>query len=148
MLGRASIGPLQTGGRGGQLDASGPYTLTTPATVSTLSAYLGDPFGTITLRAAIYADNGSGTRPGALSAVTAQASVAADAPATWVNLTFPTTLSLQPGSYWLAYWFGNSDGHYYYPPPPGADHYTTDTYSPTANPNTPYGTPTQPPPPQ
>ena len=142
VLGRASIGPLQTGGRGGQLDANGPYTLTTPATVSTLSAYLGTPFGTITLRGAIYADNGSGTRPGALIAVTTQATIAANAPATWINLTFPTTLSLQPGSYWLAYWYGSSDGHYYYTPQAGADQYTSDGYSSTGSPNNPYGTPT------
>ncbi len=107
-FGPTTIGALSASGSGGFLDVSGPYALSTPAAVSKLTGYVGGGANAGSLRAVIYADNAG--QPGAFAGVSSEVVLQAGAAAGWVNFPFPTNPSLAPGSYWLGYWHGATNG--------------------------------------
>ena len=128
-FGVTSIGSLTDTGAGGYLDLSGPFAIGQTVTVSKLTAYLSGGAGVSKLRGVIYADNG-GT-PGALIGTSNELSIAAGAAAGWADLTFPSSLSLSAGSYWLGYWYADGVSRHYYVSAAGAERYAPAAYSST-----------------
>jgi hypothetical protein len=136
-FGQTQIGTLIDNGGANYLDASGPYTINTGVTVSSLSAYIAGGSTNSRLRGAIYADNNG--NPGSLVAVTPQTTITASRAAAWTTLTFTNPVTLPTGSYWLAYWYADSNSHHYYLDRANAERFTPTTYSATNNPPTSFG---------
>ena len=128
-FGVTSVGTLTDGGGGGYLDLSGPFVVGQAVTVSKLTAYLGGGAGASKLRGVIYADNGGA--PGALVGTSTELTIAAGAAAGWVDLGFPSSLSLPAGSYWLGYWYADGNSRHYYVDAAAAERYAPAAYSST-----------------
>ena len=124
-----SVGTLTDTGAGGYLDLSGPFAIGQAVTVSKLTAYLSGGASASKLRGVIYADNGGA--PGALIGTSNELSIAAGAAAGWNDLTFPSSLSLSAGSYWLGYWYADGTSRHYYVNAAGAERYAPAAYSST-----------------
>jgi hypothetical protein len=101
-LGYTSAGPFDGGGTRGNISAQ-KETTTAAGTISSVSAYIGTEASPNNLyQIAIYADNGSGTAPGAYIASTAVSTLSSSLIA-WYTL--PITASLAANTtYWIVYW--------------------------------------------
>ena len=128
-FGVTSIGTLTDTGGGGYLDLSGPFAIGQAVTVGKLTAYLAGGSSVSKLRGVIYADNGGA--PGALIGTSNELSIAAGAAAGWVDLTFPSSLSLPAGSYWLGYWYADANSRHYYVDAAASERYAPAAYSST-----------------
>lgn len=109
--------------------------------VTKLSAYLvGGATGTSqNVRGVIYADNAGS--PGALLGVTNEVSILANASPTWVDLVFPTPVSVSAATVWIGLWFGGgSTVAYVYADSAGGDKFNANAYSSTGSPADPFGT--------
>jgi hypothetical protein len=137
-FGVATIGGTTVSGGAGYLDSSGPFTLSASGTVSKLTAYLGGGSQATSLRAVIYADDGTG-KPGALVGVSSEVTLGAGQSPGWVVFTLPSPVSASAGKYWLGFWIGGPSGIYYYDSVAGSERYIPDPYSSTGTPNNPYG---------
>ena len=137
-FGVATIGGTTTSGGAGYLDSSGPFTLPASGTISKLTAYLGAGAQATSLRAVVYADDGTG-KPGALVGVSAEVTLAAGKSPGWVVFTLPSPVSAGAGKYWLGFWIGGAAGIYYYDSVAGSERYMPDPYSSSGTPNNPYG---------
>jgi hypothetical protein len=139
-LGKTTVGALVSGAGANYLDASGPYTLSAAASATKLTGYLrGDANSAFKLRAVIYADDGTGTKPGAFVAVSNEVTIAAGQGPGWVDFPFASSVTLSPGKYWLGYWYATGLGGFYYDNVTGAEQFVPATYSSSANPPSSYG---------
>src|SRR5581483_2485603 len=138
-LGRTSIGSNLANGGADFMAVSGPYTLSTTATMTKMSGYLrntdnhsGD------IRGVIYTDNAGS--PGTFVAVTTAVTIPAGTEPGWIDFPFSVPPTLTAGKYWLGYWWGGGVGaptSVYYDN--GTGLYRTATYSGTGNPPSPFG---------
>jgi hypothetical protein len=115
---------------------SGSYQLAASAVVPQLTGYMEGTAAPQRLRGVVYADAGGG--PGALVAVSSEVTVAANAPAAWIDLVFASAPTLQAGRYWVGYWFGGGVAGYH-DTVPGAGRYVAAPYSPTGSPPATFG---------
>jgi hypothetical protein len=138
-LGKTSVGALRATGGLNYLDSSGPYTLAAAAGATSLTGYVAGGSQPTPLRAVIYADDGTGTKPGALVAVSGQVVVAAGAAAAWVTFPLPAQVALAPGRYWLGYWIGGNTGSYLYDDVAGSEQFVAAAYSSVGSPPASYG---------
>jgi len=84
------------------------FTAPQAGSVIKVSAYLsglGGGVGSQVARTMLYAD--AGGNPGALLGVSDQVSVAAGKPWGWVDFTFPSPVSIQPGTIWMGFLAGD-----------------------------------------
>ena len=91
-----------------------------------------------TIRAVIYADNGS-NQPGAFVAVSVQVTITAGQAPGWIDFPFASPIALPAGRYWLGYWYGNSSAREYYDAASGGGRYRSAPYSSTSNPPASFG---------
>ncbi len=106
-VGTGSIGP-NSDSMSADRKRANRYTLSVPATVSSLSMYLA-PTGTAgsqVLQGVMYADDGG--LPGSLLATTTSLTYASSQAAGWYVLPFGTPVSLPPGPVWLGVISGGS----------------------------------------
>ena len=127
---------LDTGGAG-YLDVSGPYTVAGPVSVGKLSAYVAGGASVSEFRGVIYADNGG--QPGALVGVTPEVTIAAGRAVGWVDLTFTTPVSIGAGSFWLGYWYADSNSRHYFVGQAGAERFVRATYASSSSPPATFG---------
>ena len=140
-LGRTTVGAAAAGGGSGYIAVSGPYTLTTASTGTSLTGHLRGGSTAQPIRALIYTD--AGGRPGTFVAASQQVTVAAGAPAAWTAFPLASPAALPAGTYWLGYWFGGTGIQVTYDTIAGSGRYTPASYSSTGNPPTSFtgGTP-------
>ena len=137
-LGRTAVGKLKTTGGSGYIALSGPYTLDGTATVSALTGYVAGGIVAQQLRAVVYAN--SRNRPGAFVAASSEVTIGREAPAAWVDFPIAGAPALDPGEYWLGYWFGGSTAQEYYAEVTAAGRYASASYSSTHDPSATFGT--------
>jgi hypothetical protein len=131
-FGQQQVGTLVDWGGPNWLDVSGPYAVASAVSVTKLSAYVAGG-GTVShLRGVIYTD--SAGKPGAFAAVTPVLTINANQAAGWVDLTFPSAVSLPAGSYWLGYWYADYQSRHAYLNVSGSERYAPATYNATGNP--------------
>ena len=105
--------------------------------VGKLSAYVAGGASVSKLRGVIYADNGG--QPGALVGVTPEVTIAAGRAAGWVDLTFTTPVSIGAGSFWLGYWYADSNSRHYFVGQSGAERFVRAAYSSSSSPPAAFG---------
>jgi hypothetical protein len=159
-LGYNVIGASTVAMTSNRLDAVGAFFLDHTSYCKEAKAYVAGGANTAKLRVAVYADTSgifehlwgtgrwgtglpwgrggpipiTGTSPNTLIAVSKEITLAPSAAASWVSIPFITTLTLPPGSYWLAFWWGSNSGIMYYTSTPSVDQYMAQTYSSTGTP--------------
>jgi len=122
-VGYSSVGPWFGGGVRGSISAQ-KITTTAAGTITSMSAYIGTNTAPNNLyQFAIYADNGSGTAPGAYIASSSVGTLGAVAHA-WYTQPITATLSAST-TYWLVYWqnwpgSGGTDNNFTYSPGGGS----------------------------
>ncbi len=131
-LGRRTIGGVTAAGGADHVDVTGPYTIDSPVIVSALKGYMRGAGYDSALRGVVYADDRG--RPGALSGVTKETTIAAGARPAWATFAFASPLRLAPGKYWLGYWFGNTGALQYFDNVPRAERFAPAPYSSTGDP--------------
>jgi lysophospholipase L1-like esterase len=136
-FGETSVGTLTDSGAAGYLDVSGPYTLGSSGSLTTLTAYLAGGSVVSRLRGVVYVD--AGGAPGALAGATPEVSVAAGRAGGWLDLPFASPLALPPGRYWLGYWYADSSSRHFYATAAGAERYARAVYSSTGSPPASFG---------
>jgi len=117
-VGYSGIGTSSGGGSGNDLISAQRLTTTAAGTVTSMSAYVGvwgiQASPDNLYQYAIYADNGSGTAPGAYIASSAIGTLGTTA--AWYTLPIHATLSAST-TYWLVYWqngnIGSDNGYSY-----------------------------------
>lgn len=114
-------------------------TLNEDGAVSKLTLYAdGGTSGASSIRAVIYAD--SSGNPDALLGTGTTTSIAAAAPAAWIDLVFPSAVSLTAGTYWIGMHFGGTASfNHYYDTLSNNLKYASQVYS--SGPKNPFGTP-------
>jgi lysophospholipase L1-like esterase len=137
-LGQTQVGTLIDRGSAGFLDMSGPYSLPSSASISSVNAYVAGGSGASRIRVVVYADGGG--KPGAFVAVTPETTIAAGRPAGWLSISFAGAVNLAAGSYWLGYWYGDGNSSHYYVSASGSERYVQAAYSSTGNPPATFGT--------
>ena len=137
-FGRTSVGTLVDTGGANFLDSSGPYSVSSSVSLTKLTTYVAGSASSSRVRGVVYADDGTG-KPGAFVAVTSETTIAAGRAPGWLDLPFPSPVSLPAASYWLGYWYADSNGRYSYASVAGSERYVRATYSASANPPASYG---------
>jgi hypothetical protein len=131
-IGQSQVGTLVDWGGPNWLDMSGPYQVSSTATIYKLTGYMASSSAPTALRGVIYSDNAG--KPGAFVAVSSEVKTIANLGAGWLDLPFTSPVTLQPGSYWLGYWYADGNGRHNYLNVSGAERYAPATYSATGNP--------------
>ena len=134
-LGPTTIGASRAPGGTGFVAVSGPGALAVSAPPIKLTGYLEGGGAAEPMRAVIYKE-GNGNAPGEFAAVSDQVTIAAGAPAAWVDFPFSSAAPLAPGNYWLGYWFGGSNVKVYYDSVHAAGRYVAAAYSSNGDPPT------------
>jgi hypothetical protein len=136
-LGTTSVGSAKEFGGAGYLDVDGPFSLSAPATASSLVAYLGGGSSTGTIRPVVYAVDSSGN-PTSLVATGPEKTIAAGQSPGWVTLPLAGTVTLPAGRYAIGFWYGGNVA-IYEASQSGVEHYAPDPYSSTGSPNGSFG---------
>ena len=102
-VGRTAVGPLTHPLGGGYLEVSGPYMLSSSASLSKLTGYLQGGGSATAMRAVVYADTGS-NQPGVFVVASSEVMIGAGAAAAWVDFPVVSSPTLAVGKYWLGLW--------------------------------------------
>jgi hypothetical protein len=57
----------------------------------------------------------------------------------WVDLTFTTPVSIGAGSFWLGYWYADSNSRHYFVGQAGAERFVRATYASSSSPPATFG---------